>query len=204
MTINAAEYKSTVGLDSLYYALVTADELTGITFGTPAYLAPAADLSLSNNANSETQYADDGAFDIAMGEGSSDFTINITNLPPEVEAAITGQKFDSTTGRIWDDGDPASAPDVAFGFRSKKSNGSYRYFWFLKGKFMKPSNEFATQGDTPDPKNVTLEYKAVRTVYKYTVDALARGFKRVFGDADTDNFSASGWFTSVQEPTEDS
>jgi regulator of sigma E protease len=113
MTINAAEYKSTVGLDSLYYALVTADELTGITFGTPAYLAPAADLSLSNNANSETQYADDGAFDIAMGEGSSDFTINITNLPPEVEAAITGQKFDSTTGRIWDDGDPASAPDAA-------------------------------------------------------------------------------------------
>ena len=55
---NQSEYKSRVGLDSLYIAEVTADASGGITFGTPEYFAPAAEASLAPSVNSETQYAD--------------------------------------------------------------------------------------------------------------------------------------------------
>ncbi len=42
---NAGEYKSKVGLDSLYIAEVTQDDLVAYAAGTPAYFAPAAEAS---------------------------------------------------------------------------------------------------------------------------------------------------------------
>ena len=42
-----------------------------------------------------------------------------------------------------DGGDP-----VAIGFRAKKANGKYRYFWLYRVKFGVPSTNLATKGDS--------------------------------------------------------
>jgi methionine-rich copper-binding protein CopC len=125
-------------------------------------------------------------------------------LPPEMEAWLTGEKLDAVTGRMYDSATPASAPYFALGYRSQKSNGHYRYYWFLKGKFQKPGNEHTTLGEKAEAKTVELMYNAMKTVYKFNQGTRTDGVKRVSGDEDTTNFSATGWFTAVQTPASSS
>lgn len=199
---NASEYKSRVGLDSLYIALISQDESAGYAAGTPEYLAPAAEATASPTVNEETQYADDKPFDTLSAEAETPVEITVTNLPAEMVAYLCGDTFDAATGRVFDTADPTLAPYFALGFRSKKSNGSYRYYWYLKGRFTKPSEEFATQGETPDPKTAQVTFTALKTVYEFDVDGSNnRSVKRVYGDEDTTNFSATGWFSQVQTPS---
>lgn len=195
---NAGEYKSRVGLDSLYIAEVTQDDATAYVADTPEYLAPAAEATQEPTVNTETQYADDQPYDVMTEEGDTVVTLTVTGLPPEMYAKLLGKVFDSTTGRVFDIG--GTPPDMALSFRSRKSNGSYRYYQYLKGKFSAPAEEAATKGDTPDPKTTEIIYTAIRTVYKFDVGSTNESTKRVFGDDDTTNFSETGWFASVQTP----
>lgn len=201
MTVNAnaGEYKSRVGLDSLYVALVTTDTAATYAAGTPEYLAPAATASQKVNSTLETQYADDQPYDVLTAEGPTDVEIEITGLPLEMQALILGKKFDSATGRMFDYG--GTPPDVALSFRSLKTNGKYRYFQFLKGKFSPPDEETATRGEKPEPKTAKLNFKAIPTVHKFDLGgSVTAATKRVVGDEDTTNFSATSWFTQVQTP----
>ena len=196
---NQEEYKSRVGLKDLYIAAITVDDADNYTVGTPEYLAPAAEASATPAVNRQTQYADDRPFDTMSAEGETELSLTVTNIPLEVLAAIAGRVFDAVSGRMYDN---AGTPGYyALGFRSKKSNGSSRYYWFLKGRFDMPGEEFASQGDSPDPKPVQLTYTAVKTTKTWELSAsVTDGVKRIVGDEDTTNFDATGWFTQVQTP----
>ncbi len=198
MTINQDEYKSVVGVDSLYVAKITADSAAAYTTDTPEYLAPAAELRLEPAVNSETQFADNQPFDTMVAVGETAITAVITNLPPEMYAKLTGQVFDSTTGRVYET--EGSADYYAFGFRRLKSNGKYRYYWFLKCKFGVPKEEATTKTDTPEFKTNEVTITALKPTYKHDVGSTNESTKRVWGDEDTTNFSGTGWFTQVQVP----
>jgi len=198
MTVNASEYKSRVGLDSLYIAEVTLDDSTGYTADTPEYFAPAAEASQEPASSFEVDYADDKPYDVMTAEGPTKISLTVTNIPIEILAKITGRVFDTVSGRMFDNG--AEAPYIALSFRSKKSNDSYRYYQFLKGKFTPPKEEAVTKGEKPEPKKLQLEYTAIHTVHEFDLGSINGTVKRVIGDEDTDNFSATGWFTQVQTP----
>lgn len=195
---NSNEYKSVIGLDSVYVAQVTKDDATGYIAGTPEYLAPAAEVSLKPKTSLETQYADNQPHDVMTAEAETDMDISITNLPPEMYAKLLGSHFDAATGTVNDiAGNP---PYVAFGFRSMKSNGKYRYYWYQKCQFSAPEEGAATKKDKAEPKELKLICKAIKTTYKFTMGSIVDGIKRRFGDEDTVNFSAAGWFSQVQVP----
>jgi phi13 family phage major tail protein len=195
---NEGEYKSKIGLDNLYIAEVTADSAAAYTADTPAWLAPAAEASQEPSTAFQIQYADDQPYDVATSEGETKLALKITGLDLETLAMITGKVFDDTTGRMYDNG--GIAPFMALGFRSKKSNGSYRYYWYLKGKFDMPKEAVATLADKPDPKTLDLSFTAIRTVYKFDLGDIDDSVKRVIGDDDTAAFDDTGWFTQVQVP----
>lgn len=198
MSIQNDEYKSVVGVDSLYIAEVTQDNAAGYVAGTPEYLAPVAELRSEPAVNSETQYADNQAYDTMNSVGETVITAVITNLPAEMYAKLTGQVFDATTGRVYEN--EGAAPYYAFGFRSLKSNGKYRYYWFPKVKFSLPKEEQSTKTDTPEFKTRELIITAIKTVYEFDLGSINDSVKRVWGDEDTTNFSATNWFTTVQVP----
>ena len=201
ISVNSGEHRSRVGLKDLYIAAVSADSASAYTAGTPEYFAPVAEASATPAANRETQYADDRAFDVMTSEGETEIQLTVTSLPAEMEAYVTGEVFDGASGRVYDNANPSDAPDFALGFRSKKSNGSYRYYWFLKGRFSKPSEDFETETDTPAPKTTQIVFTAIKTTYQFTLDCnTTDGVKRMWGDTDTTNFSATGWFSAVQTP----
>jgi phi13 family phage major tail protein len=192
---NAGEYKSKIGLDSLYIATVT-DSTTAYTPGTPQWLAPAAEASMAPTVSLEIQYADDSPYDVMSGEGDTKLTLKVTNIDPQTLALITGRIWNAADGRMYDN--KGEAPFVALGFRAKKSNGSYRYYWFYKGKFSMPKEDVATKGEKAEPKLLELEFTAIQTIYQWTIGSVTDTMKRVVGDQDSTGFSATGWFSQVQ------
>lgn len=199
---NAAEYKSVVGIDEVHVALVTQDDADGYAAGTPVVFAPAINISAEPSTSLETQYADNKPFDVMTGEGETKITLDVTNIPLSILATYLGKQFDAASGRIFDAGGEAVPPDAAFSFRSMKSNGSYRYFQYLKGKFSLPKDEAATKTDSMDPKPSQIVYTAVNTLYKFDLGdgGDAKSVKRIVGDEDVTNFIATGWFSQVQTP----
>jgi phi13 family phage major tail protein len=197
--INSEEYKSGVGLKNVYVAKVLADTLAAYTPDVNEYLAPVASVSAKPTVNAKVQYADDQAFDAMSSEAETVLELEITNMPIEMLAKITGKVFDSTTGRLYDNG--GEAPYFALSFQSLRSNGKYRFFQFLKGRFSTPGEEAATKAESPDPKTIKLTYTAIKTVHPFVLSgSITDGAKRVVGDEDTASFSGTGWFTSVQIP----
>ncbi len=193
------EYKSNVGLRDVYYALVTQDDADAYAAATPAVLAPVMAASVAPASNSKTQYANDQAFDTMSSEGETKIDFELTQIPLEIRAILLGKVYDSATGRLFDNG--GTPPDVAISFRSLKSNGSYHYLQYLKGKFQPPSKELATKTDTPDPKGTKITFTAVKTVYQFVQSgSVTDGSKGVEGDEDISNFSGATWFDAVQVP----
>lgn len=198
---NATEQRSVVGVDSVYYALITQDDANGFVVGSPAPLVPAMNLKSTPNSSAETQYADNGPYDNVGSEGDTELELEAPNWPESVLAALKGAVYDSATGRVFDNADPAQAPYFALGYRFKKSNGHYRYRWYLKCRLVPPGEEGASQGEKVQLKTQTVKIKCLKTIYKWALNgSVTDGVKRVHGDQDADNFSATGWFSAVQTP----
>jgi len=198
MTIQAAEKKSVVGLRDLYIALVTQDDADAYAAGATQAFAPAVSASHKPTRNSKTQYAEDGPFDILISEGETKVDLEVTAIPLSMLALVLGREFDAATGRMFDNG--GVPPDVALSFRSVKSNGKYKYFQYLKGKFSGPDEEQATKGDTPEPKTTKIGFTAIKTTHEFVLDGVTAAVKSVVGDEDATDFDGSTWFDAVQVP----
>ena len=86
------------------------------------------------------------------------------------------------------------APTIALGFRSKKSNGKYRYVWLLKGKFELTADEYDTEAEKPQPKSAKLK----GSFYAREFD----GNFRFIADEDevgVDLAIITAWFTAVPD-----
>jgi len=195
------EYKSVVGLDQVHVSLVTQDDATAYVAGTPEYFAPSIEATAEPESALETQYADNQAFDVSSSEGVTKITLTTTAIPMEMLAKYLGKVFDTVSGRMFDQGGNATPPDATLSFRSMKSNGKYKYFQYLKGKFSVPSDEAATKETKATPKPSKIVFTAINTVFEFDLGDINKSVKRIVGDEDTTNFSGTGFFTQVQVPS---
>ena len=194
------EFKPALGLRDIYYALVTQDDASAYAAGTPKYLAPAMKLTTKPKTNSESLYADDGAYETMSSEGETEGELDITELPLETLAEITGTVYDAATGSLLDNG--GTAPYIALGYRAKKSNGKYKYYWYYRVRCQKPEEEKESDSDTPKPKNAKLKVTALKTIYQWVMGAVTDGVKRRVVDEDVPGTTVlANWFTAVQVPT---
>lgn len=196
------EYKSQVGLDKLHYAPIIKDDATGYTAGEPVYLAPVATAKVATTRNSNTQYADDGVFDTYSAEGESTVEIEVTNVPLATAAQLTGKTYNTANGMLIE-GSGSGAPEYALLFRSKKSNGKYRYVCYLKGKFSLSDEEYQTQEAQPAPKLAKLTFVGLNTIFTFTTaTGREETVKVVKADEDVAASAAliETWFTAVPVP----
>ncbi len=198
-----AEERVVVGVDEVYYALITQDDENAYVAGTPAKLAPAMEIKATPQSASETLYADNGPHDDVSAEGASELELMFPNIAEALLAQLKGSVVDTATGRIFDIADPSRAPYFALGYRFKKSNGSYRYRWYNKCRVEPDAEEAQSQSDAVNMKPKSIKVSALKTIYKFDLlgnGSLMDGVKRVHGDEDTDNFSATAWYAAVQVP----
>lgn len=134
-----------IGLSDLHYSLLTSDAIDS----TPVYALPveiSGVISAKVNPNTDvgTLFADNGPFEVATALGNIDLELNVADLPLPIQAALLGHTY---VGGILKRKGGDTPPWVAIGFKSLKSNGSYRYTWLAKGKFAPSEQANDTKND---------------------------------------------------------
>lgn len=191
---------ATIGLDKLYYAPITEAAQTGDeTYGTPVMLAKAISAELSIELAEATLYADDGAAEVVKEFKNGKLTLGVDAIGRSVAAALTGASADEN-GVLISASEDGGAP-VAIGFRAKKSNGRYKYFWLYRVKFGVPSTNLATKGDSITFSTPTIEGTVTRRTKLDGKDN--HPWKAEVDEDDTGVLPAtiSAWYTAVYEPS---
>lgn len=190
---------ATIGLDKLYYASITEDEDENETYGTPTQLAKAVSAELSVELAEATLYADDGASEVVKEFQSGTLTLGVDDIGSESASALTGVTIDDNGVVISsseDSGDP-----VAIGFRAKKANGKYRYFWLYRVKFGIPSTTLETKGDSITFQTPTIEGTVLRRNKEDASGNHPWKAEVTEGATGVSDDVISGWYDSVYEPT---
>jgi phi13 family phage major tail protein len=146
---------ATIGLDRLYYAKITENENGEETYDTPVPLAKAISAELSVELAEATLYADDGAAEVVKEFKSGTLTLGVADIGLDAAEVLTGATLDDNKVLISTSED-GGAP-VAIGFRAKKANGKYRYFWLYRVKFGIPATNLQTKGDSITFSTPTIE-----------------------------------------------
>lgn len=189
---------ATIGLDNLYYAKIT--ETDGEeAYGTPEVLAKAIKADLSAELLEAILYADDSASEVVKEFKQGKLSLGVDDIGSAKAAALLGATIDSK-GALVSTGEDVAAP-VAVGFRARKSNGKYVYYWLYRVTFGIPSENLQTKGDsinfaTPTIEGLIVHRKKADTKGKHpwrtTIDE---------SEAGADAATITSWFTQVYEPT---
>ncbi|MFA6717907.1 MAG: major tail protein [Prevotella sp.] len=193
------EFGEFVGVDSLYYALVTTDTSAAYAVGTPAILAPVAEIAGSPTVNKKVTYYNNKPRSTYTTEAETEIKVTVSNVPAQLVATLTGKYYDAATGRVLDTGE-ANPPYIALGFRYNMGADGYRYYWYLRGTFSAGSEDAKSKETDVDVKTYELTYTAITTEHEFTVNGDSRSMKRVIADTADSAFSATSWFTQVQTP----
>jgi len=154
------------GVDNLFFAEVLQDDENGFVCETPVKLAPVAEVGKTTDSSSEAHYYDNKAMIVINSEGAD--TITITVAPPELSimAKLTGRTFDPVTGMLVDN--VRENKYFAIMYRTKGTDGKYRYVSRLKGQFGIPDETSATENDGTDTNNIQLTFTGIYTEYEFT------------------------------------
>lgn len=192
------------GVDSLYIAEVLQDSDDLYVCGTPMYLSPVAEIGKTTDSANEAHFYDNKAM-IVVGSESAD-KINIVMAPPDLQklTQILGKSFDETTGMMVDS--ERLNKYFALMYRTKGTDGHYRYVTRLKGTFSIPEESNTTENDGTDTTNTSIEYTGIYTKHefekgKFIDGAWVKGSaKGIVVDTRYGLADVSTFFESVQTP----
>ena len=190
---------ATIGLDRLYYSKITEDAAGDETYGTPQLLAKAISADLEIELNEATLFADDAAAEVVKEFKSGKLSLGINDIGATVAGDLVGAVIDDN-GVTVSQSEGLPSP-VAVGFRAKKSNGKYRYFWLYRVIFGVPATNLATKGDSITFNTPTIE----GTIFnRNKIDGQGKHpWKAEVNEDDASVLPATitGWYTAVYEPT---
>ena len=190
---------ATIGLDKLYYAKITEDENGNEIYATPVQLAKAMNADLSVELAEATLYADDGAAEIVKEFKNGTLSLGVDDVGASVASDLTGAPIDANgvvVSTSEDGGDP-----MAVGFRAKKSNGKYKYYWLYRVKFGIPATNLATKGDSITFSTPTIEGTILR---RNKVDGNGKHpwkAEVTEGDSAVTADTITNWYKEVYEPS---
>ena len=187
------------GVDNLVYAEVTGDDNEaegGYVTGPVKPLSPVATISKSTESSSEAHYYDNQPMLVINSEAADEITLTVA--PPDLKtyAELVGKDFDETTGMMIDC--ERSTKYFAIGYRTKGTDGKYRYVWRLKGSFAIPEETNETENDGTDTTNMELTYTGIVTTHKFTKNN--KPAKGIVVDERFDKADFSTFFNKVQTP----
>ena len=184
------------GVDNLVYAEVLTDTADEITFGEVKPLSPVATVAKSTDSSSEAHYYDNQPMLVINSEAADEISLTVAPLQLDTYADITGKEFDETSGMLIDcEREPKY---FAIGYRTKGTDGKYRYVWRLKGSFAIPKETSETENDGTDTTNMELTFTGISTTHKF-----AKNNKPAKGIVIDERFvtvDSKTFFNTVQTP----
>ena len=188
---------ATIGLDKLHLAEITEDDQGNETYVTPTVFAKAISADLSIELNEATLYADDGQSEVVKEFKGGTISLGVDDIGHQIAAKLIGATLDKNGVLV--SGSEDKAKPVAIGFRAKKSNGKYKYYWLYRVLFGVPATNLATKGDSISFSTPTIEGTIMR---RNKVDSKGiHPWKAEVTENDTNKSVVDDWYNSVYEPT---
>lgn len=160
-------------------------------------IAGVAEISKSTDSSSEPHYYDNIPAIVINSAGSDEITCNVSAIPQDVLAKITGQIYDPATGALIE-GD-GQTKYFALGYKTQKTNGDEVYVWRLKGTFGIPESTHVTKDDGTDANGQEITYTGISTTHKFA-KAGNKGARALNVDLGKDLADVSTFFDKVTTP----
>ena len=164
--------KRQVGLKDFHVCKILTDVAgVGATYDTPVRIPGIISATMSTERSTESYYSDDIVEETFSSFNSISLEVEVSNLSQSERALLLGQKVTKGVSAASADD---TASEVGIMFRSKRTNGQYRYVALTRGKFVEPSESFATESDSLSPQTMTLTFTGIplqcNGIYKITAD----------------------------------
>lgn len=132
-----------IGVDKLFYALMTSDEIAGASYGTPKPIDAAVKVNVDPDTPNASFYGDNILQESATFVPGGKISIEAAALPFSIRADLFGHKLDGKGGMIENSDDVA--PYVAILYRRTKANGKHRWVKIYKAQFQEPKADADTK-----------------------------------------------------------
>lgn len=164
------------------------------TYAEPITIGTAVGVKVSTSYETNQDYGDGVIQDQFTAFGGAEIGLVTNGYQNKILADITGGKV--LKGGALRSGEDV-APDGAFAYRRKKSNGKYRYTVLYKGQFALTSDETTTQ----EGNKITFTHPEWTGSF---VDVPGLGYIYSVDDDDTgvDMTMIENWFKEVANPKE--
>lgn len=189
---------ATIGLDQLYYAKITEDAEGIETYGQPIRLAKAIKADLTIELAEAILYADDSVASAIKEFKSGKLALDVDDIGADKAQDLTGATIDDQGVLVSASED--SGCDVAIGFRARKANNKFRYFWLYRVKFGIPATNLETKSDGIKFSTPSIEGTVMR---RNKTDARGHHPWKAEVSEDSSNIGEnviSNWFNNVYEP----
>lgn len=153
------------GIRGLVAAEVLTDDDSGITFGEVRPLCGTSSLSKSTETSSGKKYYDNRPAIVINANGADEVSVEASAISEQDQAWLMGETYDDADD-VLIEGEPVQKY-FAIGYITKKTDGTERYVWRLKGTFGYPAEEHNTEDDGTDSTGTSLVYTGINTQHKF-------------------------------------
>lgn len=145
------------GASNLHFAPVTTNTEAAYVAGDSQAIPTLQELSKTDNREDFEILADDGIYDSGSDFQSTDMDITVAELPPAIEALLSGATFDDVSGVLTAKSTDV-APEIAVGYAALQVSGGYRLFKHHVCKLMSvsPTSHQTKQGNTIAAYNIRV------------------------------------------------
>lgn len=182
------------GVRGLKAAKLLTDTTEEITYDEVRDLCGVSTLSKTTETSAETKFYDNTPAVIIRGVGGDEVAIDGSAIDEETQAWMMGEEYDAEDD-VYFEGTPETEY-FALGYITKKSDGTERYIWRLKGTFAYPESEHNTEDDGTDSTGTSITYTGIETTHKFAKNGKTKKAVNV-GAA---KYDESKFFATVQTP----
>lgn len=152
------------GTDNLVVAEVISDTKAKIEWGEVRDLLPVAQIEKQVETSSETKYYDNNPSLNINSEGADTINLTVSGIDLETLGFILNKPYKD--GMFSDE--ITTKKYFALGYRTKKTDGTYRYVWRYKGTFATPNETAQTEDNGTTSNNQQLVYTGISTTSEFT------------------------------------
>jgi phi13 family phage major tail protein len=184
--------KSPIGLKDLVTAELLTDTDAETTYGAVEAVAAAISIEIKDDSGkADVQQADDAEYDRLHPPTILGFSMENADIPPSMRAKFFGHAVDANGVVVSSETDVP--PYRAFGFKSEKADGTFRYVWLYK---CVPVSRNAPQTYKTKPKDAVerqtskIDWECIPTTYRKRTQVVVDDDTSAFASAKATFFSA--------------
>lgn len=159
-------------------------------------MAGTSELSKKTTTSSDAHYYDNIPAVVIDSTGKDEVGINVSAVPLDVLAKITGQYYDEDAG-MFVEGERDSKY-FAIGYITERTDGTEVFVWRLKGKFSVPDDNHKSKDEGTDAEGQEITFTGINTAHKFEKNG--KTAKAVNVEQDKNPQNEKEFFETVQTP----